>query len=63
MSKDVFTQAANFWVESVAKTDPTQWDNSALGVWSVHDLVGHTSRSITRVAEFAVQPASKVDVT
>jgi uncharacterized protein (TIGR03083 family) len=62
MSKEAFTQAATFFVESVAKIGPSQWDDSALGVWSVRDLVGHTSRSISRVAEFAVQPADKIDV-
>jgi hypothetical protein len=62
MSKEAFTQAATFFVESVAKIGPRQWDDSALDVWSVRDLVGHTSRSISRVAEFAVQPADKIDV-
>jgi len=32
MSKDAFTQAANFFVESVATIDSTQCDDSALGV-------------------------------
>jgi uncharacterized protein (TIGR03083 family) len=63
MSKEAFTQAATFFVESVAKVGPSQWDDPALGVWSVRDLVGHTSRSLTRVAEFAVQPANNIDVT
>ena len=41
---------------------PEQWDTPALGVWNVRDLVGHASRSITRVEEFGVRRAPAVDI-
>lgn len=62
MSKEAFRQAATFFVDTVSKITSSQWDESALGVWNVRDLVGHTSRSIVRVAEFGQQRADKIDV-
>ena len=44
MNKGAYEQAAQFFADTVAKVGPNQWDDSALGVWSVRDLVGHTSR-------------------
>ena len=62
MSKEAYLQAVNYFADTVAKIGPGQWDDSALGVWSVRDLVGHTSRAITRIEEFGQQCADKVDV-
>jgi uncharacterized protein (TIGR03083 family) len=62
MSKEAFRQAALFFADTVAKISPSQWDESALGVWTVRDLVGHTSASFARVIEFSQQRADKVDV-
>ena len=62
MIKEAFTQAARYFAESVARVGPTQWDNPALGIWTVRDLVGHTSRSITRVEEFGTQRAERADI-
>jgi uncharacterized protein (TIGR03083 family) len=62
MSKEAFRQAALFFADTVAKISPSQWDESALGVWTVRDLVGHTSASFARVIEFSQQRADQVDV-
>ncbi len=63
MSKDEFRQAAMFFADTVDAVGPSQWDEPALGVWNVRDLIGHTSRSIARVAEFGQQRADNVDVS
>ena len=62
MSKEAFRQAATFFVETVSNISLSQWDEPALGVWNVRELVGHTNRSIVRVAEFGQQRADKVDI-
>ena len=62
MSKEAYLQAVNYFADTVAKIGPNQWDDSALGVWSVRDLVGHVSRAITRIEEFGHRRADKVDV-
>ena len=51
MSKEAYKLAARFFVDTVARVQPTQWDDVGLGEWNVRDLVGHTSRSLTRVEE------------
>ena len=62
MSKEAYKQAARFFVDTVARVQATQWDDVGLGEWNVRDLVGHTSRSLTRVEEFCAQPAEKATV-
>ncbi len=62
MSKEAYKQAARFFVETVARVRPGQWDDVGLGEWNVRDLVGHTSRSLTRVEEFCAQPAEQATV-
>jgi uncharacterized protein (TIGR03083 family) len=62
MSKEAFRQAVHFFENAVENISPTQWDEPALGVWTVRDLVGHTRLSFARVAEFSQQRANKIDV-
>ena len=63
MSSAAYRQAVVCFLDTAAKVQPEQWDTPALGVWSVRDLVGHMSRSITRVEEFGTQRAPSVDIT
>lgn len=62
MSKSAYRQAVAFFMDVAARVRPEQWDAPALGEWSVRDLVGHASRSITRVEEFGSRRAPAVDV-
>jgi uncharacterized protein (TIGR03083 family) len=62
MGKEAFKEAVGFFVESVDRIGPSQWEDPALGVWNVRELVGHASRSITRAAEYAAQRAERVDI-
>ena len=62
MSKEAYKQAVRFFVDTVARVQPSQWGDVGLGEWNVRDLVGHTSRSLTRLEEFCAQPAEKATV-
>ncbi|MDE2837319.1 MAG: maleylpyruvate isomerase family mycothiol-dependent enzyme [Chloroflexota bacterium] len=63
MSRTAYRRAVASFLETAGKVQPEQWGSPALGIWSVRDLVGHTSRSITRVEQFGVQRAPSVDIT
>ncbi len=63
MSRTAYRQAVASFLETAAKVQPDQWESPALGIWCVRDLVGHTSRSITRVEQFGAQRAPSVDIT
>ena len=53
MSREAFEQAVPFFVETVAQVRSDQWEELALGVWNVRDLVGHTSRAMLTVEQYA----------
>ncbi len=40
-----------------------RWDENALGVWSVRDLVGHTSRALLTIETYLDEPVVSVQVT
>ena len=63
MSKEAFKQAARFFTDAVARVRPNQWDDPALGIWTVRDLVGHTSRAITRMEDFVSKRTGQASVT
>src|SRR4051794_17898417 len=44
-SRSALEQAAAFFLATVERVEPTQWDLPGLGEWSVRDLVGHTGRA------------------
>lgn len=54
-----FRQAGKAFADLVARVGPADADRLALGVWSVRDLVGHTSRAMLTLEEcLAAPPAS-----
>ena len=59
MSREAFEQAVPFFVETAARVRPDQWETLALGVWSVRDLVGHTSRAMLTVEQYATVGADR----
>ena len=63
MSRLAYRQAVVCFLETAGRVRPEQWDAPGLGVWTVRDLVGHASRSITRVEEFGVRRAESIDIT
>lgn len=48
-----FSAAAGAFVAAVGAIENDQWTRPGLGVWSVRDLVGHTSRSFVTLREYA----------
>ncbi len=47
-----FAQAAHAFVETVARVRPQDWASPGLGVWSLRDLTGHTSRALLTVESY-----------
>jgi hypothetical protein len=60
-SPDAFRQAAGWYVDMVGRVGP-RWDEPGLGVWTVRDLVGHTSRSLLTVEAYLDKPADAVEL-
>jgi uncharacterized protein (TIGR03083 family) len=57
-----FEQSAAFFLATVERVGPAQWDRPGLGEWSVRDLVGHTGRALLTVESYLGQPAAAVDL-
>lgn len=62
MIRAAFTDASAFFVHTVAQIPATQWDQPGVGVWTIRDLVGHTSRALATVEEYLARPASQRDL-
>lgn len=54
--RETFQEAAEYYVATVSKVANGQWDLPGLGVWSVRDLVGHTSRALLTVEQYSAEP-------
>jgi hypothetical protein len=50
---DIYLQAASAFVETAALIPLTSLDRPGLGEWTIRDLLGHTNRSITLIAQYA----------
>jgi uncharacterized protein (TIGR03083 family) len=55
-------QATELFVSTVERVQPGQWDQPALGQWSVRDLVGHTGRAFQTVETYLDRPAEAVTI-
>jgi uncharacterized protein (TIGR03083 family) len=55
--RQCFRDAAEAFVEVVAVIGPENWTGPGLGVWSVRDLAGHTSRALVTVESY-LDPAT-----
>ena len=53
MSREAFDQVIDFFLDILDQVSADRWEAPALGVWSVRELVGHTSRLMTLVEEYA----------
>ena len=62
MIREAYDAAAAFFVETVGQIGSTQWEQPGLGVWTVRDLVGHTSRALLTVETYLAQPATQRQV-
>src|SRR4051794_34203389 len=61
-TRSALEQAAAFFLATVERVEPAQWDRPGLGEWSVRDLVGHTGRAFLTVETYLGQPAAAVDL-
>ena len=59
MPREAYKHAMYFFVDTVNKIKPDQWDMPALGEWSVRDLVGHTVRAMLTLPQFAKRKAGE----
>ena len=50
--RSAFAEAAGAFVALVSQIQPGNWEQPALGVWNVRDLVGHTSRSLSTIEAY-----------
>ena len=55
-----YLAGAEHYLALVAQVGPQQWEEPGLGDWSVRSLVGHTSRSLTTVADYLAEPEPDV---
>src|SRR5678815_1800596 len=62
MIREVYEIAARLFVNTVEQARPTQWEQPGLGVWTVRDLVGHTSRALLTVELYLAKPAAQREV-
>src|SRR5918912_3872212 len=60
--RDAFTEAADYFVATVARVPADAWDRPGLGEWSVRALVGHTSRALLTVETYLAAGAARVAV-
>jgi hypothetical protein len=49
-----FREASRWWRSIVGAVEDRQWDQAALGEWSVRELVAHTDRAYKTVTEYVV---------
>jgi uncharacterized protein (TIGR03083 family) len=62
MIRDAYQQAAHFFVATVTQVQETQWQQIALGEWTVRDLVGHTNRALLTVETYLDHPAAAAEL-
>ena len=62
MIREAYEAAATFFADTVGQIGPVQWEQPGLGVWTVRDLVGHTSRALLTVEMYLAKPATQREV-
>jgi uncharacterized protein (TIGR03083 family) len=60
--REAYEQAAALFVETVGQIAANQWQQQALGEWTVQDLVGHTNRALLTVETYLDNPAATRDL-
>jgi uncharacterized protein (TIGR03083 family) len=62
MIRQAYEQAARLFVDTVARIQAPQWDQTALGEWTVRDLAGHTNRALITVETYLDKAATSIDM-
>ena len=63
MIREAYTDAAAFFVETVAGIGREAWSRPALGEWTVRDLAGHTNRAFVTVEAYLDKPCQAAEMT
>ncbi|HSX81356.1 MAG TPA: maleylpyruvate isomerase N-terminal domain-containing protein [Candidatus Saccharimonadia bacterium] len=63
MIREADESAGGLFVNTGEQVGPTQWEQPGLGVWTVRDLVGHTSRALLTVELYLAKPVAQREVT
>lgn len=62
-TKRCFFDAAQGFVNLVNEVAPDLWDGPGLGVWTVRDLVGHTTRALVTIENYLHVDGSRLEPT
>jgi uncharacterized protein (TIGR03083 family) len=62
MIREAYESAAGWFVNTVEQVGSTQWEQPGLGMWTVRDLVGHTSRALVTVELYLATPAAQREI-
>jgi len=62
MIREAYEGAAWLFVNTVKQVGATQWEQPGLGVWTVRDLIGHTSRALLTVEMYLATPATQQEI-
>ena len=62
MIREAYEGAAGWFVNTVEQVGSTQWEQPGLGMWTVRDLVGHTSRALVTVELYLATPAAQREI-
>lgn len=55
--RDAYLTTGQWYADLVARVPSDAWTSPGLGTWDVRGLVGHTTRALTTVVEYAGAPA------
>lgn len=61
VANETYKLAVRYFVATVAKVRPDLWGKPGLGEWTIRELVGHTSRAMLTVEQFAEQSPADPD--
>lgn len=57
-----FYASADAFSALVSQIPPDSWEKTALGVWNLRDLVGHTSRALLTIESYLGKPSTGADL-
>ncbi|MCL5076691.1 MAG: maleylpyruvate isomerase N-terminal domain-containing protein [Actinobacteria bacterium] len=57
-----FYASADAFSALVSQIPPDSWEKTALGVWNLRDLVGHTSRALLTIESYLGKPSTGPDL-
>ena len=62
MIRTAYAGAVAWFVDTVAQLTESQWHQPGVGVWTIRDLVGHTTGGLRAVETALATPATHIDI-